>query len=75
LGSPTTELRWHLTGLHSTATMAQLTGNLGQLVVPAALAVLRRPALAPAAAAHRRLNATGAVVAGIAVSHLPRVPA
>jgi hypothetical protein len=44
-GSPTTELRWYLTGLGSTATLVQLTGNLGLLVVPAALAVLRRPSL------------------------------
>src|SRR3954467_8295122 len=44
-GSPTVELRWYLTGLHSTATVVQLTGNLGLLTVPAALAVLRWPAL------------------------------
>ena len=44
-GSPTTELRWYATGLNSTATMLQLAGNLGLLVVPAALAVLLWPAL------------------------------
>jgi hypothetical protein len=101
-GSPTAELRWYLTGLDSTATMVQLTGNLGLLVVPAALAVLRRPALArlPLLAGvslatgtgiellqwalplgrvvsplDAVLNAAGAVVAGLAVSHLRRVPA
>ncbi|MGY2066086.1 VanZ family protein [Blastococcus sp. SYSU DS0619] len=44
-GSPTEELRWYVTGLDSTATVRQLLGNLGLLVVPAALAVLRWPAL------------------------------
>ena len=44
-GSPFTEARWYLTGLDSPATMLQLTGNLTLLVVPAALAVLRWPAL------------------------------
>lgn len=44
-GSPFTEARWYLTGLDSTTTMLQLTGNLALLAVPAALAVLRWPAL------------------------------
>jgi hypothetical protein len=43
-GSPTTELRWYLTGLDSEATVLQLAGNLSLLVVPAALAVLLWPA-------------------------------
>ena len=47
-GSPAEELRWYLTGLGSEATMLQLLGNLGLLVVPAALAVLLRPSLARA---------------------------
>jgi hypothetical protein len=94
-GAPAAELRWYLTGLDSTATLLQLTGNLGLLAVPAALAVLRRPALgrAPVLAAlglaagtgiellqwalplgrvvsplDAVLNATGAVVAGLAVT-------
>lgn len=45
-GSPATELRWYATGLDSAATMLQLIGNLGLLVVPAALAVLLWPSLA-----------------------------
>ena len=45
-GSPTDELRWYATGVDSAATMLQLVGNLGLLVVPAALAVLLWPALA-----------------------------
>ena len=44
-GSPTTELLWYATGLDSPATMLQLVGNLGLLVVPAALAVLLWPSL------------------------------
>jgi hypothetical protein len=44
-GSPVEELTWYLTGLDSTATMLQLVGNLALLAVPAAFAVLRRPAL------------------------------
>jgi hypothetical protein len=101
-GSPAVELRWYLTGLHSTATVVQLTGNLGLLTVPAALAVLRWPALGRLPALglvalatgsgiellqwalplgrvvsplDAVLNATGAVVAGLAVAHLRRVPA
>ncbi|TYP89218.1 VanZ family protein [Blastococcus xanthinilyticus] len=53
--SPAAELRWYATGLDSTATVLQLVGNAGLLVVPAALAVLlwlplRRPARLTAAA-------------------------
>ncbi|MGY1883711.1 VanZ family protein [Blastococcus sp. SYSU DS0753] len=44
-GSPAVELRWYLGGLDSGATVLQLLGNLVLLVVPAALAVLRWPAL------------------------------
>jgi hypothetical protein len=44
-GSPATELRWYLTGLGSASTMLQLVGNLALLAAPAALAVVRRPAL------------------------------
>ncbi|SEK64872.1 hypothetical protein SAMN04515665_10413 [Blastococcus sp. DSM 46786] len=44
-GSPAEELRWYVTGLDSPVTVRQLLGNLGLLVVPAALAVLRWPAL------------------------------
>jgi len=44
-GSPAGELRWYLTGLGSEGTMLQLLGNLGLLVVPAALAVLLWPSL------------------------------
>ena len=96
-GSPFTELTWYVTGLDSTATMLQLVGNLTLLAVPAALAVLRWPALGRL---HRLswaglaagctieflqwvlplgrvvspldavLNASGAVVAGVAVTHL-----
>jgi hypothetical protein len=44
-GSPATEVRWYATGLDSAATVLQLAGNLGLLVVPAALAVLLWPSL------------------------------
>ena len=44
-GSPATELRWYATGLDSEATLLQLVGNLGLLVVPAAVAVALWPAL------------------------------
>ncbi|MGZ8750623.1 MAG: VanZ family protein, partial [Pseudonocardia sp.] len=44
-GSPLTEAHWYLSGLDSTATMLQLTGNLSLLTVPAARAVLSWPAL------------------------------
>ncbi|MGY1840645.1 MULTISPECIES: hypothetical protein [unclassified Modestobacter] len=43
-GSPLQELRWYASGLDSEATVVQLAGNLGLLVVPAALVVARRPA-------------------------------
>ena len=39
-GSPVTELLWYARGLDSAATLQQLVGNLGLLVVPAGLAVL-----------------------------------
>lgn len=38
-GSPLAELRWYATGLDSPDTVRQLVGNLGLLVVPAALVV------------------------------------
>jgi hypothetical protein len=44
-GDPLTELRWYVTGLDSGTTTLQLVGNLGLLTAPAALAVLRWPAL------------------------------
>ncbi|MGY1722049.1 VanZ family protein [Blastococcus sp. SYSU DS0533] len=44
-GAPAAELRWYATGLGSPATVRQLLGNLGLLVAPAVLAVLRWPAL------------------------------
>jgi hypothetical protein len=44
-GSPLSELHWYVTGLDSRATLLQLVGNLGLLTAPAALAVLRWPAL------------------------------
>jgi len=44
-GSPLVELRWYAAGLDSGATVVQLIGNLGLLVVPAALAVLLWPSL------------------------------
>ena len=96
-GSPVEELTWYLTGLDSTATMLQLVGNLSLLAVPAALAVLRWPALGRlrwlttgalatgsgiellqwalplgrvVSPVDALLNATGAVVAGLVVSHL-----
>ena len=43
--APGAELRWYLTGLESPTTRVQLLGNLVLLAVPAALAVLRWPAL------------------------------
>ena len=64
-GSPLTEVRWYLTGLDSTATMLQLTGNLSLLAVPAALAVLSRPALGRAGAL---VAVSFAVSAGIEVA-------
>ena len=44
-GSPAAELRWYASGLASGGTLVQLLGNLALLAVPAALAVLRWPAL------------------------------
>jgi hypothetical protein len=44
-GSPVVELRWYASGLGSAGTLVQLIGNLALLAVPAALAVLRWPAL------------------------------
>jgi hypothetical protein len=96
-GPPVEELTWYLTGLGSTATVLQLVGNLTLLAVPAAFAVLRRPALGRPAPLIRislavgagiellqwalplgrvvspvdaLLNATGAVAAGLVVTHL-----
>ena len=61
-GSPATELRWYATGLDSEATLLQLAGNLGLLVVPAALAVALWPALRhPLALATVALIAAGAI--------------
>jgi hypothetical protein len=45
-GSPAAEIRWYAAGLDSERTLVQLTGNLALLAVPAALAVLRWPAMA-----------------------------
>jgi hypothetical protein len=45
-GSPVEELHWYAADLDSTATRLQLAGNLGLLMVPAALAVLLWPPLA-----------------------------
>ena len=44
-GAPADELRWYLTGLGTEATLLQLLGNLALLALPAAVAVLRWPAL------------------------------
>ena len=44
-GSPLVELRWYAYGLDSRITVLQLAGNLGLLVVPAALAVVLWPRL------------------------------
>jgi len=43
-GSPLAELRWYAAGLDSPATVRQLVGNLGLLVVPAVLVVALWPA-------------------------------
>jgi hypothetical protein len=59
-GSPVVELRWYVTGLGSGATLLQLVGNLGLLVVPAALAVLLWPSLGRLA----RLGALALAVGG-----------
>ena len=100
-GAPATELRWYLTGLGSPSVALQLVGNLALLVVPAALAVRRWPALGrlPVLAVlglaagtgiellqwalplgrvvsplDAVLNATGVVVAGLAVALLRPTP-
>jgi hypothetical protein len=44
--SPAAEIRWYAAGLGSERTLLQLLGNVVLLAVPAALAVLRWPALA-----------------------------
>ena len=46
MGSPAAEIRWYAAGLDSERTLLQLTGNLALLAVPAALAVIRWPAMA-----------------------------
>ncbi|WP_448624296.1 VanZ family protein [Geodermatophilus sp. URMC 64] len=61
-GSPAVELRWYLTGLDSRATLLQLVGNLGLLAVPAALAVLRWPALGRLSLLAGAALATGASI-------------
>lgn len=61
-GSPATEVRWYLTGLDSPATVLQLVGNLGLLVVPGTLAVLLWPSLGHPA---RLLGTAVAAGAGI----------
>ena len=61
-GSPATELRWYATGLDSEATLLQLVGNLGLLVVPAAVAVVLWPALRhPLTLAIVAVTAAGAI--------------
>ena len=45
-GAPVSELQWYATSWTSETAMLQLTGNLVLLAPPAALAVLRWPALA-----------------------------
>jgi hypothetical protein len=61
-GSPAAELRWYATGLESQTAMLQLAGNLGLLVVPAALTVLRWPALGRP---YRLIALTGTTALGI----------
>ena len=61
-GSPVTELRWYATGLGSEATLVQLLGNLGLLVVPAASAVLLRPSLGRASRLAALAPAGGAAI-------------
>jgi hypothetical protein len=60
--SPATELRWYAAGLDSERTLVQFTGNLVLLAVPAALAVLRWPALGRTP---RLVGAAVAAAAGI----------
>lgn len=64
-GSPVAELRWYATGVGSTATAAQLLGNLGLLVPLAGFAVLRWPGLG----VPQRLAAT-ALAAGAGIEAL-----
>jgi glycopeptide antibiotics resistance protein len=66
-GSPADELVWYASGLGSEATMLQLAGNVGLLVVPAALAVLLWPGLGRPA---RLVGAAVATGAGIEVLQL-----
>lgn len=66
-GSPAAELAWYAGGLESEATMLQLAGNVGLLVVPAALAVLLWPGLGRPA---RLVGAAVATGAGIEVLQL-----
>jgi hypothetical protein len=66
-GSPADELVWYASGLESEATMLQLAGNVGLLVVPAALAVLLWPGLGRPA---RLVGAAVATGAGIEVLQL-----
>ena len=61
-GSPAAELRWYLTGLDSPATALQLAGNLALLTAPAALAVLRWPALGRPAPLAAVALATGTAI-------------
>ncbi|HEY4627014.1 MAG TPA: VanZ family protein [Blastococcus sp.] len=61
-GSPLAELRWYATGLTDEPTLLQLTGNLGLLAAPAALAVLRCPALGRPARLAAVGLATGALI-------------
>ena len=61
-GSPVTELSWYASGLDSAATLQQLLGNLGLLVVPAALAVLLWPSLGRPSRLVAAALGTGAVI-------------
>ncbi|MGY1753440.1 VanZ family protein [Blastococcus sp. SYSU D01042] len=59
---PVSEARWYATGLDSAPTLLQLLGNLGLLVVPAALAVLLWPSLrSPIRLAGAALAAGGSI--------------
>lgn len=66
-GSPAEELVWYARGLESEATMLQLVGNVGLLVVPAALAVVLWPGLGRPT---RLVGAAVATGAGIEVLQL-----
>jgi len=61
-GAPVTELRWYVTGLGSGTTIVQLVGNLGLLVLPAALAVALWPALGRLPHLTAAALATGAAI-------------